>query len=161
MSKTFDRVWHKSMPSKLPPYGFQYFLSSSSVSAVVDGHCSTPKPINSGVLRGSVLSPTLFLLFINDLSSTKSNLHAYVDDSTLHYSTSFISIPTTRWILQSRVDAARCLTSALSITSDWGRRNSCPSMPPKPIFFIYQLGSCRSSSCCYCWYCCISSSSNL
>ncbi len=77
ISKAFDRVWHKALPSKLPSYGFypalcsflSSFLSGRSIAAVVDGHCSTPKPINSGVLQGSVLSLTLFPLFINDLLS--------------------------------------------------------------------------------------------
>ena len=132
MSKAFDRVWHKSLLSKLPSYGFypslctfiSSFLSGRSISAVVDGHCSTPKPINSGVPQGSVLSPTLFLLFINDLlSSTESKLHAYADDSTLHYSTSFCRRPTTQEVLQSRLDAARRLTSDLVIISEWGKRN--------------------------------------
>ncbi len=72
ISKAFDRVWHKSLLSKLPSYGFYYtslctfissFLSDRSISAVVNGHCSFPKPINSRVPQGSVLSPTLLLLF--------------------------------------------------------------------------------------------------
>ncbi len=66
---TFDRVWHKALLSKLPSYGLYpalcsflpSFLSGRSIAAVVDGHCSTPKPINSGVPQGYVLSPTLFL----------------------------------------------------------------------------------------------------
>ncbi len=68
MSKAFDRVWHKSLLSKLPSFGFypslcsfiSRFLSGRSISAIVDRHCSTPKPINSGVPQGSVLSPTLY-----------------------------------------------------------------------------------------------------
>ncbi len=65
------------------------FLSGHSVSAVVDGHCSPPKPINSDVPQGSVLSPTLSLLFINDLLSIiNCPIHSYADNSALHFSTS-------------------------------------------------------------------------
>ncbi len=96
ISKAFDRVWHKALICKLPSFGlypavcsFLYsFLSGRYIAAVVDGHGSTPKPINSCVPKGSVLSPTLFLLFINDLLSlTNCPIHSYADDTTLHYST--------------------------------------------------------------------------
>ncbi len=88
MSKAFDR----SLLSKLPSFGFYLtlctfissFLSGRSISDIVDGHCSTPKPINSGVPQGSLLSPTLVLLFINDLSITNCPLHSYAGGSTLH-----------------------------------------------------------------------------
>ncbi len=57
ISKAFDRVWYKALLSKLPSYGFYSalcsfhfsFVSGRSIAAVVDGQCSTPKPINSGV----------------------------------------------------------------------------------------------------------------
>ncbi len=63
MSKAFNRVWRKSLLSKLPSFGFYLslcsfissFLSGQSISAIVDCHCSTPKPINSGVPQDSVL----------------------------------------------------------------------------------------------------------
>ncbi len=98
ISKAFDRVWNKALLSKLPSFVFylslcsfiSILLSGRSISAVVDGHCSFPKPINSDVPQGSVLSPTLFLLLINDLLSINNCfIHSYADDSTLHFSTSF------------------------------------------------------------------------
>ncbi len=77
ISKAFHRVYYNALLSKLPSYGFYpavcyflfSFLSGSSIAAVVDSHCSTPKPINSGVPQCSVLSSTPFLLFLNDLLS--------------------------------------------------------------------------------------------
>ncbi len=132
ISKAFDRVWHKSLLSKLPSYGFypslctfvSCFLSGRSSSAVVDGYCSKPKAINSGVPQGSVLSPTLFLLFINDLLSiTECPIHPYADDSTLHYSITFKSRPSQSELHDARVDVTELLASDLPIISDWGRRN--------------------------------------
>ncbi len=66
ISEAFDIVWHKSLLSKLPSYGFypslcffiSSFLSDRSISAVVDGNCSKHTPINSGVPQSSFLSPT-------------------------------------------------------------------------------------------------------
>ena len=132
ISKAFDRVWHKSLISKLPSYGFypslctfiSSFLSNRSIAAVVDGHCSSPKPINSGVPQGSVLSPTLFLLFINDLLNlTQCPIHSYADDSTLHFSTKFDRRPTQQELNNSRRDAIARLTSDLSLISEWGKAN--------------------------------------
>ncbi len=132
MSKAFDRVWHKSLLSKLPSYGFypslcifiSSFLSDRSISAVVDGDCSTPIAINSGVPQGSVLSPTIFFIFINHLLfSTQNQLHAYADDCILHYLTHFRHRPTQQELHNSRLEAARRLTSDLSIISNWGKRN--------------------------------------
>ena len=132
ISKAFDRVWHKALISKLPSYGFypsfcsfiSSFLSDRSIAAVVDGYYSSPKSINSGVPQGSVLSPTLFLIFIDDLlSRTQCPIHSYADDSTLHISTSFDKRPSQQQLIDSRRDAIERLNSDLSIISQWGREN--------------------------------------
>ncbi len=132
ISKAFDRVWHNSLLSKLPFFGFypslfsfiSSFLSDRSISAVVDGHCFSPNPINSSDPQGSVLSPTLFLLFINDrLSVTNCHIHSYADVSTLHFSTSFDRRPTLQDLQDSRLEAAERLTLDLALISNWGRRN--------------------------------------
>ena len=124
ISKAFDRVWHKTLISKLPSFGFypslcsfiSNFLSDHSIAAVVDGHCSSPKPINSGVPQGSILTPALFLLFINDLINlTQCSIHSYADEFTLHFSTSFSRHPNQKQVNDSSGDATKCLTSDLSL----------------------------------------------
>ena len=75
IAKAFDRVWHRFLLSKLPSYGapeglcywVASFLSERSVRIVVDGFSSYTFSINAGVPKGSVLSPTLVILHINDL----------------------------------------------------------------------------------------------
>ena len=102
------------------------FFSDRSFAAVVDGHCSSPKSINSGVPQGSVLSPTLFLLFINDLlNQTSCPIHSYDDDNTLHFSTSFHRRPTLHVVYSSRRETSeRHLTANVSKIYDWGKANS-------------------------------------
>jgi len=132
ISKAFDRVWHKSLLSKLSSYGFPVslcsllhsYLSNRSISVIVDGSTSPSYPINSGVPQGSVLSPTLFLLFINDLLNSTSNpLNSYADDSTLHSSTHFNSAPNSLSRTLSRSILVSSLNSDLGRISDWGRSN--------------------------------------
>ena len=132
ISKAFDRVWHKALISKLPSFGiypslcnlFSDFLSDRHIAAVVDGHRSSFKAVNSGVPQGSVLSPTLFLLFINDLLNvTSSPIHSYADDSTLHYSFQFKSVPSQEQLTIARAEAMERLTSDLSRISVWGVEN--------------------------------------
>ena len=75
ISKAFDRVWHAGLLHKLKFYRnsgqiFGLIFSSGSnrqLWVVLDGKSSQEYLVNAGVPQDSICSPTLFLLYINDL----------------------------------------------------------------------------------------------
>ena len=61
------------------------FLSGRRLKVVLDGKSSPEFAINAGVPQGSILGPTFFLLFINDLPDiVLSKITIYADDNTLY-----------------------------------------------------------------------------
>ena len=57
----------------------------------MDGYYSTKKAVTLGVPQGSILSPVLFLVFINDLPEELQSFAAdiYDDNTTISYSTHY------------------------------------------------------------------------
>ena len=52
---------------------------------VLDGKSSQEYPVNAGVCQGSILGPTLFLLYINELPyDAICNIAIFADNTTLY-----------------------------------------------------------------------------
>jgi hypothetical protein len=94
--KAFDSVSHPKLLTKLEAYGLsglllswiKAFLNGRSQSVMLNGYQSDLISVISGVPQGSVLGPTLFLLYINDVSNIFQNLSVtcklYADDIKLY-----------------------------------------------------------------------------
>ena len=60
------------------------FLTNRQLGVVVVGESSQEYPVIAGVPQGSILAPTLFLLYINNLSDDViCDIAIYADDATL------------------------------------------------------------------------------
>ena len=93
ISKAFDKVWHAGFLDKLKSYRISgqilglisSFLSNKQLRVVLDGKSSEEYPVNAGVPKGSILGPTLFLLYVNGLpDDVFCDIAIYADDTAVY-----------------------------------------------------------------------------
>ena len=123
ISKTFDRVWHaglhkvKSSEISGQIFGLISFLGNRRLRVVLDGKSSQEYPVNAGVPQESILGPTLFLLYINDLpDDVVCNIAIFADDTTQN---SKCDQASDQW---QQLEQASELESDLRDTVDWDRK---------------------------------------
>lgn len=147
LSNAFGLVPHCLLRHKLPCFGIRgklfawisNYLTGRSQTTRVEGKTSSSLPLRAGVPQGSVLAPTLFLMFINDLLTTvdarKSLLStpatpvmitpsSYADDTLISVSHPKPSC------------AVAYLNYILGVASEWADRNGMVFNPSKSVAMI-------------------------
>lgn len=122
IEKAFDSVWHEGLIHKLFNYNFPIYIvkliesflknrkAFVSLQKVQSDHFEVP----AGVPQGSLLSPLLFNVFINDIiTPSECELAIYADDTAIFTEVSCKDLT----ILKSRLENA--LSEIQSYFTDW------------------------------------------
>lgn len=125
LTQAFDKVWRKGLLLKILQMGvsgnmywwIKHFLLDRTARVKLDGILSHRTTIREGVPQGGVISPTLFLIFINDLTAciprhVSNTLHA--DDLAVWTSSEHTSTATYR--LQETVNTISDWTETWGLT---------------------------------------------
>lgn len=123
MSKAFDTVAHSILIEKLSYYFcvpntvnfFKSYLENRRQSVFLNGEFSGSLSVKHGVPQGSILGPTLFILYINDLPSNISDINVkcflFADDLGICVKD------------KSKYSAVTTLGDKSSIITDWCNAN--------------------------------------
>lgn len=99
IEKAFDTIWHEGLIYKLnvvntPKYLIKIiksFISNRKFQVTINGILSIAKTISAGLPQGSILSPSLYSIFISDFKGCKDCDIAYYADDTAIYTNSKLS----------------------------------------------------------------------
>lgn len=101
-AKAFDTIDHTILLDKLKKLGlnsqalnwFSSYFDGRSQLVIMGNYMSNPCKLSVGVPQGSILGPTLFLIYINDLCSSLKHCKPilYADDTNLFYKHTNLSL---------------------------------------------------------------------
>ena len=121
LKKAFDTIDHEIILRKLSYFGadqatakwFQSYLSNRTQRCNVNGNLSTASTVTCGVPQGSILSPLLFLMYINDLPNCLrvAAPRMFADDTSITLSAKTVA------------DLKLAVTSELNNLTCWLRAN--------------------------------------
>nr|KAG5689418.1 hypothetical protein BaRGS_017936 [Batillaria attramentaria] len=125
LQKAFDKVWKDGLLVKLLRSGIQgnmykwtkSYLHNRRARVLVNGQCGRKVLLRQGVPQGGVLSPTLFILFMNDLvPELPRGIHAalYADDLVLWCTEEHTT--TARYRMQLALDKLTAWTNTWGVT---------------------------------------------
>ena len=92
LKKAFGTVNHEKLLRKLDKYGnrggsnklFESYLFNRFQFVCVDGIASSKQKVTCGVPQGSILGPTLFSLYVNDLPKiSEFSVRLFADDTVM------------------------------------------------------------------------------
>ena len=99
MSKAFDTAGHAGIINNLPDYGITVmpqewiidYLFNRSQQVTFQNTLSRPEPTVCGVPQGSILGPLLFVLYIDDITTSlhQAKIVKNADDTVIFYSVIF------------------------------------------------------------------------
>lgn len=136
-----DRIDHTLLPRKLHKVGIEGslanwlmdFVRNRTQRVAFHGHLSSPCTVLAGVPQGSVLGPTLFSMYINDVTDgLKSKAILYADDLSL---------------IQPGIseDAVASLQNDLDACYRWSVTHSLPLNPTKCLSMTVSLSLAKPS----------------
>ena len=117
LRKAFDKVWHRGLLAKLKACGvtgaalnwFKSYLSNRQQCVKVNQSISSPLQIHAGIPQGAILSPLLFIIYMNDISQAApkgSSVNLFADDTSL-----YVNDTCPRQLANELQHAADCLSS--------------------------------------------------
>ena len=129
-AKAFDSVSHDLILKKLKSFfninglllGFiKNYLKDRKQSVVLDNSISSALPVISGVPQGSIIGPSLFVLFLNDIPAgltEGTSISMYADDTKI-------------WRIIEHENDHLILQNDIDYLTDWALRNQMKFHPSK------------------------------